>query len=131
MDPIAVPEAAKRERPECQVVSMGPPRGVSDDDCGTAEMLIAPPETATKGIGRGQYAYFQPSPAELEQLNAGGFIEFAQYGTIVQPFSARVWSAEAQEHPEPERRRSAITGEFVTEEYAEQNPDTTVTEAGD
>lgn len=92
MDPISVPDRAKAARPHCAVVAMGPPRGVSDDDCGTAEMLIAPPETApTPGIGRGQYAYFRPSEADLAKLNAGGFIEFCQYGQVVQPFSAFVW----------------------------------------
>lgn len=91
MIPIPVPEAAKRIRPHCDLVAMGPPPGVSDDDCGTAEMLIAPQHTASAGIGRGQYAYFRPTAAELETLNAGGFIEFAQYGNVVQPFGAAVW----------------------------------------
>jgi len=93
MDPTTVPEAAKKARPYCKVVSMGPPRGVSDDDCGTAEMLIAPHETATTpGIGRAQYAYFRPNEYELQVLSRGGYIEFAQYGNIVQPFSASICS---------------------------------------
>jgi hypothetical protein len=91
MNPIRVPDSAKASRPWCRVVSMGPPAGVSDDDCGTVEMLVAPVETASRGIGRGQYAYFRPTPAELATLNAGGFIEFAQYGDVVQPFGAAVW----------------------------------------
>src|SRR5690348_6347614 len=91
--PIPVPEAAKAGRPECRVVSMGPPRGVSDEDCGTAEMLIAPTPAMAGFSGRAQYAYFRPTEEELEQLRAGAFIEFAQYGTVVQPFSAEVWGA--------------------------------------
>jgi hypothetical protein len=72
---------------------MGPPRGVSDDDCGTAQMLISPVEQQMPGFtGKRQYAYFRPSARELEQLNAGGFIEFCQYGSVVQPFSASVWA---------------------------------------
>lgn len=72
---------------------MGPPQGVSGDDCGTAEMLISPPDLDTiPGFpAKRQYAYFQPNTAELEHLKAGGFIEFCQYGTVVQPFSATVW----------------------------------------
>lgn len=30
----------------------------------------------------------------------------------------------------PERHRSAVTGEFVSEEFAEEHPDTTVSESG-
>jgi hypothetical protein len=90
MDPIAIPDAARIGRPECRSVSMGPPPGVSDADCGTVEMLISPFEQG--GLpGRRMYAYFQPPPAELGQLRAGGFIEFCQVGQSVQPFSAAVW----------------------------------------
>jgi hypothetical protein len=90
VNPIGIPEQAQAGRPECQAVSMGPPRGVSAADCGTVEMLISPFETG--GLpGRRMYAYFQPTPAELEQLRAGGFIEFCQIGQSVQPFSAAVW----------------------------------------
>lgn len=91
MNPISIPDEAKRGRFWCKPVSMGPPPGVNDDDCGTVEMLIAD-HADHPGIGRGQYAYFRPTPAELEILNAGGFIEFAQYGDVVQPFGAAVWS---------------------------------------
>jgi hypothetical protein len=95
MNPIRVPEAAKAGRPECVAVSMGPPPGVSDDDCGTVEMLISPDAGRIRGFaGRAQYAYYRPTEPELEQLRAGGFIEFAQYGQVVQPFSAAVWPAE-------------------------------------
>ena len=96
MNPISVPPAAVAGRPECQLVNMGPPRGVSDDDCGTAQMLIQPHGHQPAGIGRGNYAYFRPTPAELEQLAAGGFIEIAQYGDVVQPFGAVVWPAPSQ-----------------------------------
>jgi hypothetical protein len=37
MNPIPVPDNVKAGRPDHRLVSMGPPRGVSDDDCGTAE----------------------------------------------------------------------------------------------
>lgn len=94
MNPIPVPDQAKAGRPECKLVSMGPPQGVSDDDCGTVEMLISPIVGAIPGFGgRPQYAYYRPTEDELEELRKGGFIEFAQYGTVVQPFSATVWPA--------------------------------------
>lgn len=95
METIPVPESAKAGRPECVVVAMGPPRGVSDEDCGTAEMLVSPPGERLPGYpSRVNYAYYRPSAAEIEQLRNGGFIEFAQYGNVVQPFSATIWSGE-------------------------------------
>lgn len=92
MNPIPAPESAKAGRRDCSLVAMGPPRGVSDDECGTAEMLISPVlEDMTGYPARRQYAYYRPTEAELEQLRDGGFIEFCQYGMVVQPFSASVW----------------------------------------
>ncbi len=93
MNPIAVPASARAGRPECQLVDMGPPPGVSDEDCGTLQMLISG-QTLLGFPGRAQYAYFRPSPAELELLNAGGFLEMCQLGQVVQPFSLAVWPAD-------------------------------------
>lgn len=91
MNPVPVPPEARIDRPDCSHARMGPPPGVSDDDCGTVEMLLEPVTTLHPGgIPRGQYAYFQPSAEELEQLQAGGYIEVAQYGLSVQPFGARI-----------------------------------------
>lgn len=92
MELIPAPEAARNGRPDCQLVQMGPPRGVSGDDVGTAEMLISPVSDEIPGYpARRQYAYYRPSEAEIEHLRNGGFIEFCQYGNVVQPFSASVW----------------------------------------
>jgi hypothetical protein len=95
MIPIPVPDEAKAERLDCRLVAMGPPRGVSDDDCGTVEMLIGG-QPLPGFTGRAQYAYYRPTPEELEQLLAGGFLELCQIGNVVQPFSLAVWPA-----PEP------------------------------
>jgi hypothetical protein len=91
--PIPVPDEAKRARGDCQLVDMGRPRGVPEDECGSAEMLIGG-RLLTGFAGRAQYAYFKPSADELAQLNAGGFLEMCQIGTVVQPFSLVVWPAE-------------------------------------
>lgn len=97
MEPIPAPEAAKAGRPDCHLVSMGPPRGASGDDVGTAEMLISQVSNEIPGYpARRQYAYYRPSEAELAHLRNGGFIEFCQYGNVVQPFSATVWPAPAE-----------------------------------
>jgi hypothetical protein len=95
MNPIPIPEEALLGRPDCQAVAMGPPRGVSEDEVGTAAMLISEVSEEIPGYpARRQYAYFRPSEDELEVLRNGGFIEFCQYGQVVQPFSATVWGAD-------------------------------------
>lgn len=91
MNPIPVPEAAKLTRPECQVVNMGKPQGVPDEECGSVEMLISPSQAMSGFGGRSQYAYFRPNERELEILNNGGFLELNQIGSVVQPFALSVW----------------------------------------
>lgn len=110
MEPIAVPEAARAGRPECEFVRMGPPPGVRDEDCGTAEMLISPPGRIPGFGGRANYAYFRPAEEDLEQLRAGGFIELAQYGSVVQPFGMAVWPAWEGEAQAAADRAGAETG---------------------
>lgn len=95
MIPIPVPTNARAARPECRLVNMGPPPGVRGEDCGTAEMLIGPPPIPGFPQGRANYVYYKPSAEEIEQLRAGGFIEMAQYGSVVQPFSLAVWGMPA------------------------------------
>lgn len=98
MIPIEPPAGPQTARPWCRLVQMRPPRGVSDDDCGTAPMLIqfrGDPLLPGFPDGKAQYAYFKPTDAELAQLQDGGFIEFCQIGTVVQPFSAVIWPATA------------------------------------
>lgn len=99
MEPIPVPDTAKATRPSYRLVSMGPPRGVSDEVCGTVEMLIEP-TAGYPGVGRAQYAYYRPSPVECAQLARGGFLEMAQYGDVVQPFSLVVWPPPQPETPD-------------------------------
>ena len=97
VNPIPVPDIVKTARPHCRVVDMGRPPGVPESECGSAEMLIQ--QTGSLPLsgfaGREQYAYFRPTVEELELLNAGGFLEMCQIGTVVQPFSLAVWPPEA------------------------------------
>lgn len=101
MNPIPVPEIVKAARPWCRVVDMGRPAGVPEAECGSAEMLIqaSGSRPLTGFSGRSQYAYFKPTPDELELLNAGGFLEMCQIGTVVQPFSLAVWPGEVSAEP--------------------------------
>lgn len=132
MEPIPAPDQAKASRPDCKLVAMGPPRGVSDDDCGTAEMLISPMSEELPGFpARRQYAYYRPNEAELAHLAAGGFIEFCQYGQVVQPFSATIWApADVQN----ELRRQILEGDVPTQDCADpetHDPHVIVTEGDD
>ena len=97
MKPIAVPKCAKAARPNHEVVTMGRPRGVSEEECGSAEMLLGYTHVMQGYNGRNQFAYFKPTEAELELLNAGGFLELNQIGQVVQPFSLAVWPADVDE----------------------------------
>lgn len=94
MEPIAVPENAKQAYPNHVVVDMGPPPGVSDEDCGHAQMLLGRTQAMPGFGGRDQLAFFKPSPEELDALNAGGLLVMNQLGQVVQPFSLGVWPTE-------------------------------------
>ena len=95
MNPIEIPAEARLSRPDCEVVSMGPPSGVPGEECGTAAMLASgQAEQMTGFVARRFYAYYRPTEAELARLNDGGFIEILQVGNVVQPFGCAIWSAD-------------------------------------
>lgn len=100
MIPIPVPENVKAGRPSGRITQMGPPQGVSDEDCGTAEMLIEASNAIPGYPARSNYAYYKPNAYELELLKNGGVIEFCQVGNVVQPFSAAVWPGVFDKSPE-------------------------------
>jgi hypothetical protein len=84
MTPVRVPDLARQARPLTELILMGPPPGVSDDDCGTVQMLVT--NEVLPRIGRAHYAYFRPTDEELAALNQGAYLELALYGAGVQPF---------------------------------------------
>jgi hypothetical protein len=86
MTPVPIPPEAAASRPHLKAISVGPPPGVSDADCGTVESLA--------GIQDGypMYAdYWRPTPEQLEALAAGGFIELIQYAPRMVMHSMTVW----------------------------------------
>lgn len=94
MEPVAVPEQVKRHHPSYRLVQMGPPPGVSGDDCGTAEMLIGDRPVMAGFPGRDQMVFYRPDAYDLQLLNDGGVICFNQLGTVVQPFSVGVYAGD-------------------------------------
>lgn len=92
MTPIPIPPEAAASRPTLKAISVGPPAGVSDRECGTVESLA--------GIEDGypMYAdYWRPTPEQLEALAAGGFIELIQYAPRMVMHSMTVWTATPDE----------------------------------
>jgi hypothetical protein len=74
MEPISIPDEAKTARPDMRVLRIGPPPGVSEDECGTVEALVGAVD------GYPAYAdYWRPTTDELDVLTAGGYIELVQY----------------------------------------------------
>lgn len=91
MTPTAVPAVVREHRPDLTTINVGPPPGVSDEDCGTVESLV--------GQVGGYAAYtshWKPTVEQLELLNAGGSIELVQYVPRMVMHSMSVWPADEQ-----------------------------------
>ena len=62
MIPVPVPQRVKDARPWARITKMGPPRGVSDADCGTAEMQNDTEVQAIPGFAAtSTYVYYKPN----------------------------------------------------------------------
>lgn len=90
MIPIGIPPAAVRHNPDLRALHVGPPPGISDEDCGTPEVLVGQsPE------GYPVFAdYWQPTPDQLRMLVDGGFIELRQYSQRMIMHSMTVYGPE-------------------------------------
>lgn len=92
MTPIPVPPEAAASRPNLRAISIGPPPGVSNEDCGTVEALV--------GVHGGYPVhadYWRPTPEQLAALQAGGFLELMQYSPRMLMHSLTVWAASPDE----------------------------------
>lgn len=88
MTPVPIPPEAAASRPDMRAMNIGPPVGVSDEDCGTVNALVGYIE------GMPAYAgYWRPTPEQLALLNDGGFIELIQYFPRMVMHSMTVWAA--------------------------------------
>lgn len=91
MTPIPIPPEAAAARPAHRAVRIGPPPGVTNEECGTVEALVGPsPEGYPMFVN-----YWRPTPAQLDALAAGGFIELAQYAPRMVMHSLTVWDVPA------------------------------------
>lgn len=89
MQPIPIPEQARVARPELYARRIGPPRGISDEDCGTVESLVG----SIDGM-RAFCDYWKPSKKEIEALQKGAFIELIQYTPQMMMHSMTIWGGE-------------------------------------
>jgi len=92
MTPIPIPPEAAAARPDCRALRIGPPPGISDQECGTVEALVGSSD------GFPMYAnYWRPTPEQLQALAAGGFIELIQYAPRMVMHSMTVWDVPTTE----------------------------------
>ena len=75
MEPIPVPLQAVRMNPRLRSIHVGPPPGISDEDCGTPEVLAGQSDDGYPVFAD----YWRPTPEQLNALIAGGYIELRQY----------------------------------------------------
>lgn len=90
MTPIPIPPEAAAARPDFRALAIGPPPGVSDDECGTVGALV--------GVLSGYPAfadYWRPTADQLEILQRGGFLELIQYAPRMIMHSLTVWDVPA------------------------------------
>ncbi|GAA3510168.1 hypothetical protein GCM10022234_00470 [Aeromicrobium panaciterrae] len=74
MTPGPIPDQIVQDNPDWRALHIGPPPGVSDEDCGTVEAFY--------GLVDGMPCladFWRPTPEQLAILNAGGFLELRQY----------------------------------------------------
>lgn len=86
MEPIPVPAIAEAARPWAHKRAVGPPIGLSDEDCGTVEALVGEEQ-----FGTVYRDYWRPTADQLQILNEGGFIELAQYTPQMMMHAMTVW----------------------------------------
>jgi len=75
MIPIGIPPSAVRNNPTARAVHVGPPPGISDDDCGTPEVLVGDSEEGYPFFAD----YWRPTSGQLQTLIDGGYLELRQY----------------------------------------------------
>lgn len=93
MNPIPVPPEAAATRSKLRAVNVGPPPGISDDECGTLECLVG-----FHDQGYPMFAgYWRPDAAQLAALQAGGFIELSMFAPRLVMHAMTVWSATPDE----------------------------------
>lgn len=74
MQPTAVPQVAKNVRPDARCFPVGPPPGISDDDCGTIEAQVDRDHLTGGNCWR---VFWKPTPDEIIDLSQGGCVELA------------------------------------------------------
>lgn len=85
MEPVDIPDDARAYYPNSKEISVGPPKGIADEDCGTVKALCGN-VNENGGAFDGAPAmrvYYKPNALELELLRMGKAIEFAFYSNVM------------------------------------------------
>lgn len=81
MIPVSVPQSAKLEHPQLQIVNFGPPQGLGDEHVGTAQAQVG--VWKENGVFDGApvvRTFWKPSEEELAFLqNNGGVVELIYF----------------------------------------------------
>lgn len=76
MIPAPIPPFAKAVNPKHIEIPVGPPQGVSDDDCGTINALVGVRNDSTAFSGSREFrVYWKPQEHDLKALNDDGVVE--------------------------------------------------------
>lgn len=79
MNPIPVPEAMKTLYPDLEVYQVGPPPGMTEQECGTVEALAGQVQFDETRLMPVYADFWKPTEAELAMLNSGGLLELRLY----------------------------------------------------
>lgn len=88
MTPTGVPANVHAARPHLKRILVGPPPGLTDQECGTGESLVGRVEGYPAFT-----SYWKPDAEQLALLNAGGVIELVQYVPHMVMHSMSIWPA--------------------------------------
>lgn len=95
---IPVPDVAKKAHPWAQTVDVGPPPGVGDEECGTANSLVEPGRLGDYVTNEWR-TFFKLSEEQLATLAAGGSICFVMTSGQMVPHRSEVWPGELTTEP--------------------------------
>lgn len=96
-----MPVRALQARPGAQLVSIGPPAGVSEDDCGTVEALVE--DTPDAVFPRTIRVPIQLEPGDLERLAAGEPLWLTVFLPRLVPFQVDLDPPSWHLRPRPEQ----------------------------
>lgn len=91
MKSVEVPEDYAVNFQDKEVLSIGPPAGVSREHCVDAMSVCVTTDWQDDGMGAAFIMFFQPDEEELAALNRGAKIKLTIRGMALQPHALGLW----------------------------------------